>query len=180
MALFHVAWRGSTKGILTMINMAETWVVTHPPHNEFAATVRALRPGDAALIDEMYWRLSSEMIYYRYFEYGVPQLAEIEQLCRIEPEHGAAFLATVQNEGEVAVGLAYYRRERGPFGRSLDQTVEFNVLVEAQYQAQGLGRRLWQQIHDHAKAHQSHMLCLLFNPTSQRIWMQVPALTPPV
>jgi hypothetical protein len=166
------------KGDLAMINVAETWVAACLPQNESAVTVRPIQPNDGYLIDEMYWRLSSETVYFRYFEYGIPQLAEIEQLCRIAPEQGAGFVATVENQGEVAVGIAYYRHEGGSLGRDADQTVEFNLLVEAQYQMQGVVRRLWQHIHDHAKAHHSHTLELLFSPTSQRIWLQGPRIPP--
>jgi L-amino acid N-acyltransferase YncA len=92
-------------------------------------------------------------------------LADIERVCTLEAEKGAGFVATVQQEKEIVVSVAYYVRET----QNSHQTAEPGILVEDRYQGQGIGRRLWQQLHDHAKANQICQLRVFFEPSNQRM-----------
>lgn len=143
----------------------ESWMTEVLPQNGALATVRPIRPSDVRLVEEMHRRLSPESVYYRYLQYRTPLLEEIEQICRMAPEQGAGLVATVQQEAEIVVGIAYYVRE----GQKRPPTAEAGILIEDQYQGQGIGRRLWQQLLDQAQANQICWLRVLFEPSNQRV-----------
>jgi GNAT superfamily N-acetyltransferase len=127
--------------------------------------VRPIQPGDAGLIDAMHRRLSPDSLYYRYLQPRIPPLAEIEQVCQLEPDQGAGFVATVQQETESIVSLAYYVRE--PQERL--PTAEPAILVEDRFQGQGIGRRLWQHLHEQASANRISRLRVFVEPGNQRM-----------
>ncbi len=148
-----------------MTSMTKQWVAKQSPPNKPTVTVRPIQPGDADLINEMHQRLSPDSIYYRYLQARIPSIAEIEQVCRLDPAKGAGFVATAQRGAEIIVGVAYYVREPQAEG----PTAEPGILIEDQFQGQGIGRRLWQQLHEHAKANQIRWLRVLFNPNNYRV-----------
>lgn len=110
-------------------------------------TIRPIQRRDATLLYEMHQRLSPDSIYYRYLQYRRPTLAELTPLCGLAPERGAGFVAITQTEPITIVGIAYYVREQ----HALEPTAEPGILVEDRFQAQGLGRRLWQQVQQQAR-----------------------------
>jgi RimJ/RimL family protein N-acetyltransferase len=148
-----------------MTSRTEQRVTGQLPQNLDRVTVRPIQPGDAGLIDEMHRRLSPESLYYRYLRPRIPPLTEIEEVCTLAPEKGAGFVATVQQQKETIVSLAYYVRE----AHAQHLTAEPGILVEDRFQGQGIGRRLWQQLHDHAKANQIRQLRVFVEPSNQRI-----------
>ncbi len=146
-------------------------------------SVRPICPTDAEMIHEMHQWLSPESLYYRYLQYRTPTLAEIEVVCRMRPETGAGFVASVQTSlqtnaqpnaqpnketpkgKEKIVGIAYYVIEAGEKQR----TAEPGILIEDQFQGQGIGRRLWQRTQQHAKSNHVRWLRVLFHPSNQRM-----------
>ncbi len=130
-----------------------------------AVTVRPIQADDAGLLYAMHQRLSLDSIYYRYLQYRPPTLAELEQVCQLAPERGAGFVATVQQDDERVVGVAYYVREP----QEQAPTAELGILVEDQFQGQGIGRRLWQRMQQHALRHTIRKLRVLFHPNNQRV-----------
>lgn len=91
----------------------------------------------------------------RYLQYKVPSLDELAAVCELSPERGAAFVATVKSGKERLVGLAYYmidqpERAHCRVGHSGGRPV----------QGQGIGRALWQRLHQHARGEQIHGLRL--------------------
>jgi GNAT superfamily N-acetyltransferase len=126
-------------------------------------------------------RLSPESVYYRYLQYRRPTLAEIAAVCQLAPERGAGFVATLPAEPTTIVGVAYYVRE----AYTLEPTAEPGILVEDRFQAQGIGRRLWQQLQHHAQANGLRRLRVLPHPNNQRLArlglpVSFAALTPPI
>lgn len=128
-------------------------------------TVRPIRPDDLDLLQEMHQRLSPESIYYRYLQMRIPSPEELRAVCQMGSDKGAGFVATVQAGSERIVGVAYYVREaiKGP------PSAEPGILVEDQFQGHRVGRRLWQQLHHHAKANQIRQLRVLFEPSNWRV-----------
>jgi GNAT superfamily N-acetyltransferase len=137
-----------------------TWMV-----DDAAVALRPLRPSDVMLVDEMHRRLSPESLYARYFQYRIPSLDEIAAVCRMRPEQGAGFVATVHKAADMVIGLTYYVREA--HGR--DHTAEIGILVEDRYQGQGIGRRLWQHLHEYAAANQFRALRVLSDTSNHRM-----------
>ena len=137
-----------------MTTLTKEWVIGRFPHYAPVVTVRPIRPSDAVLIEQMHRRLSPTSLYQRYLQNRIPPLNELAAVCSIRPERGAGFVATVQQQGEIVVGLAYYVREA--YGQV--ETAEPGILVEDRFQWQGIGRNLWQQLHYHAQANQINQL----------------------
>jgi RimJ/RimL family protein N-acetyltransferase len=141
------------------------WATAQSPQANAPITIRPIQPGDVDLIAEMHQRLSPESLYYRYLQPRIPSLGEIEQVCRLAPGSGAAFVATVQQPKESIISLAYYVRE----AQTAEPTAEPGILVEDRFQGQGLGRRLWRQLHDHAWSNQIHQLRVFAAPGNLRL-----------
>ncbi|MFN8442449.1 MAG: GNAT family N-acetyltransferase [Caldilineaceae bacterium] len=127
--------------------------------------IRPIRPDDLLLIEQMHQRLSLESVYYRYLQYRIPTLDELSALCDITPTRGVALVATTHLGAERIVGLACYIHEID----TPDATAEVGILVEDHFQGQGLGRMLWQQLHQHAQNNQIKHLRVLFDPTNYRV-----------
>lgn len=141
------------------------WSARRSQSNPTSVTVRPLQPDDASLIYAMHGRLSPESIYYRYLQHRPPTLDAIATLYRLDPATGAGFVATVQQQDEIIVGVACYVRET----YTEPPTAELGILVEDRFQGQGVGRRLWQRIQRHAQTHQIHQLRVLVHPGNQRM-----------
>lgn len=145
------------------------WITrpAQPAHKR--VTVRAIRPADADLIDKMHRRLTPDSIYYRYLRYRPPTLTEIAAICRLDPTKGVGLVATVHAGAEYIeesiVGVAYYVREAA----AGHQTAEPGILVEDRFQAQGIGRSLWQQLQQHAQRDGLHWLRVLTHPHNERV-----------
>lgn len=148
-----------------MTRITEQWIAGQLPYNEPTVTLRPIQPGDTGLIYEMHQRLSPDSIYYRYLQARIPTMAEIEQVCRLDPAKGAGFVATVQRGTEMIVGVAYYVRE----ALARHPTAEPGILVEDQCQSEGIGRNLWRRLQQHAKANQIGWLRVLAHPRNQRV-----------
>jgi GNAT superfamily N-acetyltransferase len=141
------------------------WKKQQSQSNLSSVTVRPIQFDDVGLIDAMHRRLSPESLYFRYLQQRQPTLDEIATLYRFDPVNRAGFVATVQQPGETVVGVAHYVRE----AYTQQPTAEPGILVEDRFQGQGVGRRLWQQLHDHARANQISRLRVFFEPSNQRM-----------
>jgi RimJ/RimL family protein N-acetyltransferase len=135
------------------------------PSNPGLITVRPLRSDDVNPIHAMHGRLSPESLYYRYLRQRPPTPDETAALYRLNPAAGAGFVATVSPHDERIVGVAYYVHEADAQAR----TAEVGILVEDQFQGQGIGRHLWQQLQQHALASALHGLRVLSHPRNQRM-----------
>ena len=135
--------------------------VSHPwmAQDKQGVTVRPIQAHDVGLIDAMHGRLSPDSLYDRYQQPRSPTQGEIAAVCRMSPEKGAGFVATVPQQGDRIVGLAYYLRE----AQAQQPTAEPGILIEDQLQGQGIGRTLWQQMHYHAQANQIRCLRVWFH-----------------
>lgn len=140
----------------------EAWSSTYP---QAAIIVRPLAKTDATLIEAMHQRLSPESIYLRYLQYRNPTLAEITAVCHLGPTKGAGFVAIPHDEPTTIVGLAYYVREP----HEPEPTAEPGILVEDRFQEQGVGRRLWQELQQHAQEDGLRWLRVLSHPDNQRL-----------
>lgn len=145
--------------------LIDRWETRRPQPNWAAIAVRPLQPDDVERIVAMHGRLSPESIYDRYLQHRPPGLAEIAALARLDPSSGAGFVATVQQRTEIVVGLALYVRE----AQTERPTAEAGILVEDQFQGEGVGRILWQRLQQHAHAHQIHQLRVLLHPHNLRM-----------
>lgn len=134
-------------------------------HRASDLLVRPLTIADAGLVDAMHQRLSPTSIYYRYLQYRKPTAAEIATVCRLEPARGLGLVAVVQGEPDAIVGLAYYVRE----AYAAEPTAEPGILIEDRFQAQGLGRRLWQQLQQVALCDGLRWLRVWSHPENHRM-----------
>lgn len=148
-----------------MTLLAQPWVTQHATLEPQGVTVRPLQHNDANLIFAMHQRLSPESVYYRYLQYRRPTLAEIATVCHLAPARGAGFVATLPAEPDTIVGVAYYVRE----AHTSEPTAEPGILVEDRYQAQGIGRRLWQQVQRHAQMNGLCRLRVWSHPDNRRL-----------
>jgi len=101
------------------------------------ATIRAVRPSDAPLIQAFVSRLSPESIYYRFLS-TITALsnAEAARLANVDYVDRMALVATLLGDaGEMIIAVARYARAVSGSDRA-----EFAVVVEDQYQKQGLAR----------------------------------------
>jgi acetyltransferase len=128
-------------------------------------TVRPIRLGDADAIYAMHKRLLPESLYYRYLQYRIPPLAEVAALCNMSPEQGAGFVAVTHTGCEHIVGVAHYVRDGGQHTCA----AELAILVEDRYQGLGIGRSLWQRLHQHAAADRLCELRVIFDVRNHRL-----------
>ncbi|GAB4444032.1 MAG: GNAT family N-acetyltransferase [Chloroflexi bacterium OHK40] len=124
--------------------------------------VRHMRREDAALLERMFYRLSSETRYRRFF---VP-LDNIEEervhrearrLAQIDPARETALIAVVDEQGqEEAVAVARYTclAERA-------DSCEASLVIRDDYQGVGLGRQLFDLLVQVALAHGLRHMILL-------------------
>lgn len=128
-------------------------------------TIRPIQADDVGLIDAMHERLSPMSLYYRYLQNRKPTLDEITAVCQLDPAQGAGFVATTPADSAAIVGVAYYVRKR----QEPAPTAEPGILVEDGFQAQGIGRQLWQQLQQHAQVDGIRQLRVLSHPHNQRM-----------
>lgn len=148
-----------------MTLLAKPWVALHAPLEPQGVTVRPLQHDDADLIFAMHQRLSPESVYSRYLQYRRPTLTEIATVCHLAPERGAGFVATLPAEPTTIVGVAYYVRE----AYTAEPTAEPGILVEDRFQAQGIGRWLWQQLQQHAQMNGLRRLRVWAHPNNRQL-----------
>ena len=99
--------------------------------------IRKAHKKDALAIQEMHDRLSHNSIRYRYNGSSKPTFRELLRLCNLAPSDGAVFVAATSEPQERIIALAQYRVYDG------DTTIaELGILVEDQYQRQGLGKNI--------------------------------------
>ena len=112
-----------------------------------AVTIRPIRPDDAALELAFLNRLSPETRYNRFLGAGVrPTAAMVEKFTCIDYHEHMAFIATLMLDGEeTQIGVARYIRLP-------DGTGEFAIVIEDGWQGCGVGRRLLEQLMEHARA----------------------------
>lgn len=124
--------------------------------------VRHMRHGDAELLERMFYRLSSETRYRRFF---VP-LDNIEEerlqretrrLATINPEMETALIAVIDEEGrEEAVAVARYTCLD-----HRDDACEGSIVIRDDFQGVGIGRQLFDLLVQVALAHGLRHMILL-------------------
>ncbi|MCL4303785.1 MAG: GNAT family N-acetyltransferase [Anaerolineae bacterium] len=128
-------------------------------------TLRPVQPDDALLTQEMHQRLSLVNIFYRYLRPHRPAPEEIERLCRLNENEGAAFVAIPETRPKRVVGLAYYRlnpQDQAP-------TAELAILIEDNFQGLGLGYAFFQRLREKAKAQHVGVFKLVLHPNNRQM-----------
>ncbi len=137
-------------------------VVTLAASDGRAVRVRHMRQDDAALLERMFYRLSSETRYRRFF---VP-LDNIEEerlhretrrLASIDPTMETALIAVVDEEGqEEAIAVARYTclSDR-------EEACEASIVLRDDFQGAGLGRQIFDLLVQVALAHGLRHMVLL-------------------
>lgn len=124
--------------------------------------VRHLRPDDAELLERMFYRLSSDTRYRRFF---VPLdhiedervRAEAARLAMIDSRREVALVALArEDEREEAVAVVRYAGLGGE-----DHGAEGSIVVRDDYQGAGLGGQLFDLLIQTALAHELRHLVLL-------------------
>jgi RimJ/RimL family protein N-acetyltransferase len=103
-----------------------------------------MRPSDAALLERMYYRLSSETRYRRFFtpiDHLDPERLRFEaaRLATVDPERETALIAVDDEDGrEESVGVARFSRlsER-------NDSCEGSIVLRDDFQGVGIGRQLF-------------------------------------
>jgi GNAT superfamily N-acetyltransferase len=97
--------------------------------------VRVIRADDADRLGRLFYRLSPESVYRRFFTlYSHPPAGALRELADLDHDRRDAVVAVV--DGEV-VGVARYAALAGQ-----QRVAEIAVVVEDAWQGHGLGRRL--------------------------------------
>ncbi len=111
--------------------------------------IRVLRDGDAVRLFRMFYRLSPDTIYRRFFTlYTDPPAGAIESLARVDHETRDAVVACV---GDEIVGV-------GRYACVAPGVAEVAVVVEDAWQGRGLGPRLLDCAVALARVHGVHTL----------------------
>lgn len=115
--------------------------------------VRSLSASDAVLLERMFYRLSPETIYRRFFiaaEHASPELVHksAKRLAAINPHREAALVALADEQGsEEAIAVARFARlPHNP------KVAEASILVRDDYQGTGVGRKLLALLLSEARA----------------------------
>lgn len=131
----------------------------------FPVTVRPLQPDDAGAVYDLHRRLLPESLYHRFQQYRIPTLAEIAALCEMSPQQGEGLVAVTPTPRKQVVGMAYYVRGRDEHGPS----AELAIVVDDRCQGLGVGRLLWQRLHQQAQARGLTTLRVLFDARNHRM-----------
>jgi RimJ/RimL family protein N-acetyltransferase len=113
----------------------------------------------------MHQRLSLVSIFYRYLRSHRPPLEEIERLCRLSENEGAAFVAALATRPKMVIGLAYYRLDP----QSRDLTAELAILIEDNFQGLGLGYTLFQRLREKAETRHVQAFKLVLHPNNRQM-----------
>lgn len=100
---------------------------------------RPIRPDDAARLRRLFYRLSPETLYRRFFSPVLrPETKMLTYLCEVDHHDREALVAL---DGDEVIGVARYDRS------ATDPTVaEVAVLVEDAWQGHGVGRYLMRRL----------------------------------
>ncbi len=128
-------------------------------------TLRALTPEDAGAVYALHTRLKPESLYSRYLQYRVPTADEISAICAMDPAQGAGVVAETQAGRKRIVGMAYYVRD----GAYPPSSAEVAIVIEDRCQGFGIGRLLWQRLHQQAEADGLSELRVLFSAYNRRM-----------
>jgi GNAT superfamily N-acetyltransferase len=123
--------------------------------------IRQASPNDVLVIMEMHDRVSSASLQSRFLRPYTPTMEEIQRICHAEDYGGAAVVATMPDE--IVVGYAYYEVAPGAI------TAEPAVLVEDQYQGEGVGSALMRRLYQIAAAKGVQAFDALIHPANERI-----------
>ena len=110
--------------------------------------IRPARASDVTGVQELFYRLSQEDIYTRFFR-GLRSLSvsEAQRLCNVNYLTDVAFLAvTGTRENEKIVGSSCY------FANLSTNTAEVAYMIAPEWQSQGLGKALQERMMEYAKA----------------------------
>ncbi len=134
--------------------------------NGIKITIRPIRPQDQAAIIEMHQRLSPDSLYYRYLRPHRPTPEEIMQLCQLASGQGVAFVASLKDSPQKIIGLGYYViLNNAPYSG----VAEPAILVEDEFQGQGVGRAIFDHLTRHALARQIQTFDLEIHPANYRM-----------
>jgi acetyltransferase len=128
-------------------------------------TLRPIQPDDALPTQEMHQRLSLVNIFYRYLRPHRPAPEEIERLCRLNENEGAAFVAALETGSKMVVGLGYYLLEP----QRQDLAAELAILIEDNFQGLGLGRGLFQLLREKAESQHVQAFKLALHPNNRQM-----------
>lgn len=120
---------------------------TYPVVGNKAITIRPIRIKDEAMEAEFVRQLSPQSKHYRFLG-AMKELphAVLKQFCDVDGLHSMAFVATVDDHGEQKqIGVSRYAPN------SAEDTREMAVSVADDWQRQGLGTVLAQQLIDFAR-----------------------------
>lgn len=108
-------------------------------------TIRRAMVTDAQHIQEMHNRLSQDSIFFRYLRPYHPTLKELQDVCSMESDEGYVLIATVEEQEEKVIGIAYYCvNPQNP------KSAEPAILVEDAHQGCGVGKKLLNSLFQHA------------------------------
>jgi acetyltransferase len=113
----------------------------------------------------MHQRLSLVSIFYRYLRSHRPPLEEIERLCRLNENEGAAFVAALETGSKTVVGLGYYLLEP----QHQDLAAELAILIEDNFQGLGLGRGLFKLLREKAETQHVQAFKLVLHPANRQM-----------
>ncbi len=114
-------------------------------------TIRPIRPDDAPRLQALFYRLSPQSIALRFL--GHPKelpAEEAERLANVDYHQRMALVATRQHSDEEHI-IAVARYAVDPAGQS--DVAEAAIVVEDEYQKQGLGTLLLTRLVAYAQAH---------------------------
>ncbi len=104
--------------------------------------LRPIRDDDEERLRRMFFRLSPQTVYRRFFTaYSQPPAQVLHRLSHVDHQDRVAVVATC---GDEIVGVARFDRRPGT------TEAELAVTVEDAWQQQGLGRRLLERLRDEA------------------------------
>jgi GNAT superfamily N-acetyltransferase len=108
--------------------------------------LRVIRADDECRLERMFYRLSPESVYRRFFTlYSTPPKAALHKLADLDHDSHDAVVAV---SGDEVVGVARYAAVDGRPGEA-----EIAVVVEDAWQGQGLGPRLLECVAALARVH---------------------------
>ena len=126
--------------------------------------LRAIHPEDDIKIKEMHERLSRTSLYFRYLYAYKPRLEDMQKISQQDNCSGAAFVAVLQDGLGTIIGLSNYSvNPRQP------DVAEPAVIVDDNYQRQGLGGALLNRLRLHAAAQGIQAFQAFILPSNNRI-----------